>query len=66
MKPSPKLSSTENNNTTFQVTAEADEQIRRRAFEIYEQRGCEDGHDMDDWLRAETELTHQQTQAKAA
>ena len=34
-----------------------DEEIRRRAYELYESRGREDGHDVDDWLRAETETT---------
>jgi hypothetical protein len=33
-----------------------EEQIRRRAYEIYEERGREDGHDADDWLRAEAEF----------
>jgi hypothetical protein len=32
------------------------EQIRRRAQEIYEARGGLPGHDLDDWLQAETEL----------
>ena len=27
-----------------------------RAFEIYEERGKEDGHDQDDWFRAENEV----------
>jgi Protein of unknown function (DUF2934) len=30
--------------------------VARRAFERYCARGCEDGHDMDDWLHAEREL----------
>jgi hypothetical protein len=30
--------------------------IARRAFELYCERGCEDGHDVDDWLSAEREL----------
>ena len=30
--------------------------IARRAFELYCDRGCEDGHDVDDWLSAEREL----------
>lgn len=30
--------------------------IARRAFELYCDRGCEDGHDVDDWLTAEREL----------
>jgi hypothetical protein len=33
------------------------EQIRQRAYEMYEQRGREDGHDLDDWLQAESEVT---------
>jgi hypothetical protein len=34
------------------VTAE---EIARRAFEIYCERSRHDGHDLDDWLRAERE-----------
>jgi hypothetical protein len=30
--------------------------IQRRAYELYEQRGRENGHDCDDWLQAEREL----------
>lgn len=41
------------------------EQIRQRAYELYEQRGREDGHDLADWLTAESELT-QRTKAVAA
>jgi hypothetical protein len=41
-----------------------EEEIRHRAYEIYEERGREDGHDLDDWLRAEAEVTG--TVAKAA
>jgi len=33
-----------------------EEQIRERAYQLYELRGREDGHDLDDWLRAETEV----------
>jgi Protein of unknown function (DUF2934) len=33
-----------------------DEKIRHRAYEIYERRGGEPGHDWDDWLEAEREL----------
>lgn len=32
------------------------EQIRRRAYELYEARRQEDGHDVDDWLQAEGEI----------
>ncbi len=30
--------------------------IARRAFELYEARSCEHGHDWEDWFRAESEL----------
>ena len=30
--------------------------IRKAAYAIYEQRGREDGHDMDDWLLAEARI----------
>jgi len=32
------------------------DQIRARAYRIYLQRGCQPGHDLDDWLQAEYEL----------
>jgi hypothetical protein len=37
----------------------SDEILRRiaqRAFQLYEQRGREDGHDVEDWLEAEEEI----------
>jgi len=37
---------------------ELQEQIRQRAYELYEQRGKEDGFAEQDWLQAEAELTH--------
>ena len=30
--------------------------IAYRAYELYEARGCEHGHDLEDWFRAESEL----------
>jgi hypothetical protein len=32
------------------------EKVRLRAYEIYEKRGRQHGHDLDDWLKAEAEL----------
>jgi hypothetical protein len=43
-----------------------EDQIRRRAYEIYEERGREHGHDLDDWLRAEAEITGTSVKAAAA
>lgn len=31
-------------------------QIRLRAYELYEARSGEDGHEVEDWLRAEEEI----------
>jgi len=45
---------------------ELDERIRQRAYEIYQARGSEDGHDLDHWLEAESEIRAQQTRNMAA
>jgi hypothetical protein len=34
--------------------------IRERAYELYESRGREPGHDEQDWLRAEQEIIKHQ------
>jgi hypothetical protein len=39
------------------VSSDAQDQIRRRAYELYVQRGRLDGYDEQDWLQAEAELT---------
>jgi hypothetical protein len=31
-------------------------EIRRRAYELYEQRGCPEGTEKEDWLNAEREI----------
>jgi hypothetical protein len=43
-----------------------EEEIRRRAYELYEARGREDGHDLEDWLQAEAEITAMTPRAAAA
>ncbi len=35
---------------------DVDERIRKRAFELFQLRGCQDGHDLDDWMQAEAEI----------
>jgi hypothetical protein len=37
-------------------TPEIEEAIRRRAQQLYEQRGCTPGHEVEDWLQAESEI----------
>lgn len=34
------------------------DEVARRAFELYESRGGEHGHDWDDWFQAEREFRH--------
>lgn len=34
----------------------ADSDVALRAYDFYLARGCEHGHDVEDWLRAEGEL----------
>ena len=41
--------------TSSNVSEERLEKIRQRAYELYEARGGEEGHDFDDWLQAEAE-----------
>jgi hypothetical protein len=43
-----------------------EEEIRRRAYELYEARGREDGHNYDDWLSAEEEITKKKASTTAA
>jgi hypothetical protein len=52
--------------STVTRTPEQEDQIRLRAYEIYEQRGRQDGHDIDDWLQAETEILTAPQRAAAA
>jgi len=48
------------------VAANDENLLQRRACELYELRGREEGHDLDDWLQAESEFVQQKTKAAAA
>ncbi|HKS75601.1 MAG TPA: DUF2934 domain-containing protein [Terriglobales bacterium] len=41
------------------MTPELQDAIRRRAQQLYEQRGCTPGHEVQDWLQAEAEILKQ-------
>jgi Protein of unknown function (DUF2934) len=45
---------------------ELEYQIRLRAYELYQECGREDGHELDDWLRAEAEITQKKVRTAAA
>ena len=52
--------------TDLQTTdggGELQDQIRARAYQLYEQRGRDDGHDLDDWFQAEAEFSQVQKAA---
>jgi hypothetical protein len=51
------MPSLESSTTIAIARSVADTDIARRAYERYCDRGCEDGHDVDDWLTAERELS---------
>jgi hypothetical protein len=40
--------------------------VRKRAYELYVDRGMEDGHDLEDWFHAEQELAARRSQSAAA
>jgi Protein of unknown function (DUF2934) len=61
MKPQKPTLPTETRTTEPPVDIQ--EQVRRRAYELYEQRGREEGRDLDDWLQAESELIQRRTKA---
>jgi hypothetical protein len=48
------------------VRPDVQEQIRMRAYELYEQGGREDGRELENWLRAESEIVGVQALAQAA
>ena len=41
-------------------------QIRLRAYQLYETRGRENGHELEDWFRAEEEITQKKVRTIAA
>lgn len=42
------------------------EEIRERAYELYKARGQEEGHELEDWLQAETEVKAVKSRAPKA
>ena len=48
--------SPKNRGESRESTLPLEERIRKRAYELHEQRKRGDGHDIEDWLDAEAEL----------
>ena len=55
------MSNARSNNLTHVLEAK----IRFRAYELFQERGCEHGRDLDDWLQAEAEFLQQSDRAPA-
>lgn len=43
-----------------------EEEIRKRAYELFEARGRVEGHEFEDWLRAEAEIVGRKSDIAAA
>ena len=42
-----------------------EEHVAQRAFELYCERGCQHGHDIEDWLQAERDVRGNATSSAA-
>ncbi len=54
--PDTQIHSLPSRRASYAAQAPSPHQISRRAYELFLKRGGDHGHDMDDWLQAETEL----------
>jgi DUF2934 family protein len=64
MKPKPSTPAPKSDEPTVLIPTE--QQIQQRAYELYEQRGRTDGHDLEDWLQAECEIRGTEVNAATA
>jgi len=60
------INPTKKSPTAVNESQELKDKIRRRAYQLYEERLWEDGHELEDWLRAEEEIMEQEVRPKAA
>jgi hypothetical protein len=60
------INPTKKKPTAVNESQELKDKIRRRAYQLYEGRLWEDGHELEDWLRAEEEILEQEVRPKAA
>jgi hypothetical protein len=52
--------------TPRKTSPEIEDDIRRRAYEIYESRGLTGGTEIEDWLQAEAEVLEKRNMSRAA
>ncbi|MGA7294287.1 MAG: DUF2934 domain-containing protein [Terriglobales bacterium] len=53
-------------NLVRRIPGDLEEQVRQRAYEIYQERGGRDGSELGDWLQAEAEVLDNQHSQRAA
>ena len=46
-------------------TISREDQIRERAYELYERRGKQDGNELEDWLKAEADILESDVEVAA-
>jgi DUF2934 family protein len=61
-----KPSENERPNRLSHIPIDLQEAVRRRAYEIYQKRGGQDGFELEDWFQAEAEVLNTQHTRKAA
>ncbi|HZQ68104.1 MAG TPA: DUF2934 domain-containing protein [Terriglobales bacterium] len=64
--PTTAVPSTDHKKFAPPIPINVEEEIRRRAYELYEQRGCAPGQDHLDWVEAEREVLARYTQQQSA
>jgi len=47
-------------------TIDLESQVRQRAYELYQERGCAPGHENDDWFQAEREIHNRKGHLQSA
>lgn len=60
------ISSGETHSHALPRDLEIEEQVRIRAYELFEERGRQEGYDRDDWARAEAEILAKFQRKKSA
>lgn len=61
-----KNASREQSLAAISKSVAGEDAVRKRAYELYVDRGMDDGHDLEDWFRAEQELAGRRSQSVAA
>jgi hypothetical protein len=52
--------------TAINEPQELEQRIRERAYELYEARGQEEGHELEDWYRAKEEIINKKFRTASA